>query len=85
MDWGSGVAVSCGVGHRCSSVPALLAPEGQIRPLAWELPYAARTALKSKNNNSNNNNSYRYMILEYPGGLEVKDPVLSLLWCGFHP
>ena len=22
---------------------------------------------------------------ELPGGLVVKDPTLSLLWCGFHP
>ena len=22
---------------------------------------------------------------EFPGGLAVKDPVLSLLWCGFYP
>ena len=43
---GSGVAVSCGVGHRCSSDPKLLwlwrrmAAVAPIRPLAWELPYA---------------------------------------------
>ena len=46
--------MSCGVGHRYSSDPALLwlwcrlevvAP---IRPLSWELPYAAGAALKSK-------------------------------------
>ena len=24
-------------------------------------------------------------ILEFPGGLAVKDLVLSLLWCGFRP
>ena len=49
---GSGVALSCGLGHRCSSVllwlwcrPAAVAPIG---PLAWEPPSAAGAALKSK-------------------------------------
>ena len=42
-----GVAVSCGVGRRCSSDPMLLclwlrlAAAALIRPLAWEPPYAA--------------------------------------------
>ena len=39
MGQGSGVAVSCD----CS--PAAVAP---IRPLAWELPYAAGVVLKRK-------------------------------------
>ena len=48
------VAVSCGVGRRCGSDPTLLwlccRPEAaaSMRPLAWELPYAAPVALKSK-------------------------------------
>ena len=49
---GSGVTVSCGVGHRCSSNLALLwhrlADAALIRPLAWEHPYAAYTALEGK-------------------------------------
>ena len=51
---GSGIAVSCGVGHRCSSDPPLLRlwcrPEAEalIQPLAWEIPYAVGVALKSK-------------------------------------
>ena len=46
MGWGSGVAVSCGVGRRRSSDLALLWPvaTAQIRPLAWEPPYAAGAA-----------------------------------------
>ena len=48
--------VSCGVGHICSSEPVLLrlwlwrrpAAVAPIRPLAWEPPYAAHAALKSK-------------------------------------
>ena len=49
---GSGVAVSCGVGHRHGSDMVLLqhrlAAAASIQPLTWELPYAAGTALKRK-------------------------------------
>ena len=51
---GLGVALSCGVGHRCDSDPTLLwlwcRPEATaaIRPLAWEPPYPVSVALKSK-------------------------------------
>ena len=44
--------MSCGVGHRRSSDPALLwlwcrpAAVAPIRPLAWEPPYAAGVALE---------------------------------------
>ena len=42
--------MSCGVGHRHGSDPALLWPAavGPIRPLAWEPQYAVGEALKSK-------------------------------------
>ena len=46
--------MSCGVGHRGGSDPALLwlqcrlAASAPIRPLAWEPPYAAGMALKRK-------------------------------------
>ena len=49
---GSDVAMSCSVSRRLGSDLALLwlwyrpATAAQIRPLAWELPYAAGTALK---------------------------------------
>ena len=52
--WGISVAVSCGVGLRCSSDLALLwlwcspAAAAPIRPLAWKRPYAADVALKRK-------------------------------------
>lgn len=37
-------------------------------------------------NNSNNNNIYFFKSEREPSdGLEVKDSVLSPLWCGFHP
>ena len=46
--------MSCGVGHRCGLDPQLLwlwrklAAVALIRPLAWELPNAARAALKQQ-------------------------------------
>jgi len=46
--------VSCRVGQRCASDPELLwlwwrpVATAPIRPLAWEPPYAADEALKSK-------------------------------------
>jgi len=49
---GSSVAVSCGVGCRCGSDPALLwlwrrlAATAPIRPLAWEPPHATEVALE---------------------------------------
>ena len=56
MGWGSGIAMSCGVGRRLGLDPALLwmwlwlwnRPVGtaQIQPLAWEPPYAVGMALK---------------------------------------
>ena len=51
---GSGVAMSCGVVHGPSSGPALLWLWcSSYLTLAWELPYATRAALKSKNNQTN--------------------------------
>ena len=50
MGYRSGVAVSCGVGRRRGSDPALLwlwrrlAATAPIRPLAWEHPYAVGAA-----------------------------------------
>ena len=52
VGWGSGVAMSCGVGCRYSSDPELLwlwcrqAATALIRPLAWEPPCAAGVALE---------------------------------------
>ena len=52
MGQGSGVAISCDVGHRRGSDPALLwlwpAAVAPIRPLAWVLLYATDAALKKK-------------------------------------
>jgi len=61
------VAVSCGVGQRYGSDPALLwlwlgqqlQLQLKIQPLAWELPYAAGEALKSKNKNKTKQNKQK--------------------------
>ena len=53
--WGSGVAMSCGVGLKLVSDSALLwlwlwsrpAAVAPIQPLAWELPYSSGAAIKS--------------------------------------
>ena len=53
--------MSCDVGRRNSSDPALLwlwhrpAAVALIRPLAWETPYAAGVALKRKKKSKKNN------------------------------
>ena len=52
MGKGSGVAVSCGVGHKHGLDPVLLwlwhrlAAAAPIRPLAWESPYAMGVTLE---------------------------------------
>ena len=52
MGEGSSIAVSCGVGYRHGSDPALLwlwrmpAATALIQPLAWEPPYAVGAALE---------------------------------------
>ena len=38
--------MSCGIGCRHGSDPALLVATAPIRPLAWEPPYAAGAALE---------------------------------------
>ena len=59
---GSGVAVSCGVGHRHILDLELLwlwcrmAAPAPIQPLAWEPPYAAGVALKTKKQNKTKQN-----------------------------
>ena len=53
MGWGSGIAVSYGVGLRRGSDPTLLwlwrrpVATALIRPLAWEPPYAAGAAQRN--------------------------------------
>ena len=72
----SGIAVTCGVGHRLASDPMLLwlwcrlAASALFGPLAWELPYDACASLKRQ----------KIIIIiiivnfmEFPGGLPVKD------------
>ena len=55
MGSGSGIAVSCGVGHTSGLDLALLwlwhrpVATALIRPLAWEPPYAMGEAIKGQN------------------------------------
>ena len=59
MGWGSGIAMSYGVGRRLSLDLVLLwlwctlADTAPIGPLAWELLYAAGEALKKKKKGTN--------------------------------
>ena len=54
MGYGSGVAMSCGIGRRCGLDLVLLwlwsrlAATAPIPPLAWELPNGAPSTLKKK-------------------------------------
>ena len=69
MGYGSGVAVTCGVGCRYDSAPELLwmwcrpAAPSVIQPLAWELPFATGAALISQTN-KHKNSSDRLVILK---------------------
>ena len=69
MGWGSGVAVSCGVGRRCVSDLTLqwlwcrLAAIALIRPLAWELPFAEGVALKSQKDKKKKDINYGVLVM----------------------
>ena len=56
--------MSCGVGRRRGSDPALLWPAAMapIRPLVWEPPYAVGAALKRKKKN------LLQLVLSVPAG-----------------
>ena len=74
MGQGSGIAVSCGIGGRlgldlgllwlCSSCCVCGAAAAPIPPLAWELPYAAGVALKSKKKERKEERKGKYALLE---------------------
>ena len=78
LGWGSGIAVSCGVGCRCGSDftlpwlwlwcrPADRAPNG---PVAWKPPYAESAALKTNQTNKQTNkqkkSSYLFLMHTHP-------------------
>ena len=92
MGYVSGVAVSCGVVHRHDSNRVLLwlrrrpAAAAPIRPLAWEPPYAAGSALKSKTNKQKK----QICISPLPNKLNERDSKLikifvSLVGCTLWP
>ena len=63
MGYRSGLAMNCGVGHRCGSHPTLLwlwlrpAATAWIKPLAWEPPCRGCSPKKTKDQKNNNNNN----------------------------
>ena len=69
---GSGVAVSCGISHRCGSDLVLLwlwcrpAAAVPTRPLAWELPSSMGAALRKKKKKFGLCPIY-YSIWKFPG------------------
>ena len=71
--------MSCGVGRRHGSDPALLwlwwrpVATVPIRPLAWEPPYASAVAQEmAKRQNNNNNNNFGYNELCKWHGICIK-------------
>ena len=72
MGQGSGVVVSCGVGRRRGSDPALLwlwrrpVATAPIRPLTWEPPYAVGAALEiAKSQKTKKKHSLLFSINHY--------------------
>ena len=86
--------MSCGLGHRCGSDPALLwlwfrlAAVALIQPLTWELQYAVSVPLKSKNKQTNKQKipmestmKYQENKLYLPGfRLDYKATVIQTVW-----
>ena len=79
--------MSCGVGHRLGSVLVWLwlwykpAAFVLIRPLGWDLPYAASEALKSKKENMMHfslENLMQFSLLEC-------NSLSSIGICGYEP
>ena len=76
--------MSCGVGHRRGSDPALLwlrcrpAATVPIRPLAWDPPYATGTALEKTKKNKKTKNKKEREILYWMKKKE-KELTISML------
>ena len=74
-----GVAVSCGVGRRRGSDPALLwlwrrpAATVLIRPLAWEPPYAVRAAQEMAKKRQRKKNAVSIHIVKLHKGIFFKN------------
>ena len=99
LSWlGSSIALSCAVGHRCSSDPTLLwlwcrlTTAALIWSLAWELPYATPVALKSKKQNKQTKTQHWFKMTGKEESLEkvfIKgsggEPELTLAHTSFIP
>ena len=76
------VAVSCGVGRRHGSDPALLGlwcrpvAVALIQPLAWEPPFITGAALKCKNKQTNKNPAVLFILFIYLFFLLFLGPLL---------
>ena len=89
MGYGSGIAMSCGAGHRCrSDLVSLwlwhrLAATAPIRPLAWEPPYASGAALeKTKRQTNKQTNPEKNEKKEVPNTVfTVPKPRFELQLC----
>ena len=92
MGQGSGIVMSCGVGLRCGSDPALLwlwrrlAATAPIRPLAWEPPCAAGAAQEMAKRQKRNKVFAKYkaisnpsIILQGPRSYAFKKYLLSIV------
>ena len=72
--------MSCAVGHKHDSDPALLwlwyrqAATAPILPLAWELPYAMGAALKKKKDGAVVTFPSLGVILAWGGGQDTRPP-----------
>ena len=80
--------MSCGVGCRCGSDPALLwlwcrlVSTAPMRPLSWEPPYASGAALKKKNLTAVAEVTSETQVQSMARHSGLKDLVLPQLWCG---
>ena len=79
MGRGSGIAVTCGVGHRRSSEPvARLVATVSTGPLAWEPPYAVGVALKDKKTKK------KLKIMKLQQGISSSNCLKPLMGGGGH-
>ena len=82
VGWGSGVAMSCGVGRRCYLDPMLLwlwhrpVATALIRPLVWEPPYAVGAALRKKRQKKKKTWFYRRTLTN------IQETILETNMCG---
>ena len=80
MDWGSGIAVSCGAVRRCGLDPKLLWHSSDSTP-SLETSVCHECGPKRQKIKKFKNSSMGDLVVQQ----EVKDPALSLQGHRFHP